>query len=360
MFTDMLADTAVTIPSAKLQDRLLVWYDRNRRVLPWRSAPGERADPYHVWLSEIMLQQTTVVAVAPYFRSFLVRWPTVTALAAAPLDDVLHAWAGLGYYARARNLHKCAQAIAEWRAGRFPEDEAGLRELPGIGEYTAAAITSIAFGKPAVVMDGNIERVMARMFAVEEPLPGAKPLLKEFAARLTPVHRPGDHAQALMDLGATICTPRNPACGICPWMEACAGRVRGIAASLPAKKPKAARPVRHGVAFWTLRKDGQVLLRRRPESGLLGGMIEIPSTEWRSDPWDEQESWKSAPVAANWRRLPGLVRHVFTHFQLDMVVLAGRAQGNPPGLWVPIDRVGDYALPSAMTKIVKHALAKGY
>jgi A/G-specific adenine glycosylase len=305
-----------------------------------------------------MLQQTTVAAVAPYFRAFLERWPTIIALAEAPLDDVLHAWAGLGYYARARNLHKCAQAVARWRDGIFPDTEADLRQLPGIGEYTAAAIAAIAFGRPAVVMDGNIERVMARMFAIDTPLPAAKPILKGFAARLTPTHRPGDHAQALMDLGATICTPRKPACGICPWMAACEGRARGIAEALPAKLPKAVRPVRHGVAFWTLRKDGQVLLRRRPESGLLGGMIEIPSTEWRGEAWDEQEAQAQAPVAGSWRRLPGLVRHVFTHFQLDMVVMAGRVQGSPPGLWAPVDRLGDYALPSVMAKIARHALAK--
>lgn len=348
--------------SSELPARLLAWYDRSRRTLPWRVAADVTPDPYHVWLSEVMLQQTTVAAVIPYFQAFLQRWPTVQALAAAPLDDVLHAWAGLGYYARARNLHKCAQTVTAWRGGRFPDDEEALRKLPGIGDYTAAAIVAIAFGKRAVVMDGNVERVVARLFDVRQPLPAVKPDLKRLAGSLTPEQRAGDYAQAMMDLGATVCTPRNPACGICPWMSACAARKAGSAELLPAKLEKAERPTRCGVAFWAVRKDGAVLLRRRPEVGLLGGMMEIPSTPWRSEPWSAADAAVEAPLAAEWRLLPGLVRHTFTHFHLELTVAAGRASAAAlaPGLWVPLDRLSEHALPTVMRKVVKHALAKAY
>ncbi|MGE5477243.1 MAG: A/G-specific adenine glycosylase [Bacteroidales bacterium] len=346
-----------------LSARLLGWYDRNARVLPWRARPGQYADPYHVWLSEVMLQQTTVQAVAPYFLRFLERWPNVEALAAAPVEDVMHAWAGLGYYARARNLHKCAQVVAAWRESRFPDDEEALRKLPGIGDYTAAAIAAIAFGRKATVMDGNVERVMARLFAVTEPLPGVKPTLKQLAATLTPEVRPGDYAQAVMDLGATICTPRNPACGLCPWRDDCDGRRLGLEAGLPAKVEKAAKPTRCGLAFWTVRKDGAVLLRRRPPTGLLGGMMEVPSTPWREgDAWELDAARAEAPLAAEWRLLPGVVRHTFTHFHLEMRLAAGRTGPNPlaRGIWCPLDQLGDQALPTVMRKLVRHALAKAY
>lgn len=353
-----------TMPSpTSLPLRLLDWYDRNARLLPWRARPGEMADPYRVWLSEVMLQQTTVQAVAPYFLRFLERWPSVHALAQAPVEDVMHAWAGLGYYARARNLHKCAQVVSEWREGHFPDDEDALRKLPGIGDYTAAAIAAIAFGRRAVVMDGNVERVMARLFAVREPLPAAKPTLKEHAASLTPDTRPGDYAQAVMDLGATICTPRNPACGLCPWMDACEGRKLGIEESLPAKVEKAEKPTRHGLAFWTVRKDGAVLLRRRPPSGLLGGMMEVPSTPWREGgAWELEPARAEAPLNAEWRLLPGLVRHTFTHFHLEMRLATARTGSNPlaRGIWCPLDQLGDQALPTIMRKLVRHALAKAY
>ncbi|MBY0431726.1 MAG: A/G-specific adenine glycosylase [Rhodospirillales bacterium] len=345
-----------------LAARLLVWYDHNRRVLPWRALPGVTPNPYHVWLSEVMLQQTTVQAVIPYFRAFLERWPSVADLAAAPLDDVLHAWAGLGYYARARNLHKCAQALAARCEGRFPDREEALLKLPGIGDYTAAAIAAIAFEQPAVVMDGNVERVMARLFAETEPLPAVKPQLKRRAALLTPRERPGDYAQGVMDLGATICTPRNPACGLCPWMAACQGRILGIAETLPAKVEKAERPTRRGIAFWTMRKDGSVLLRRRPETGLLGGMMEVPSTPWRPEIWIVADAIEEAPVKAEWRPLPGLVTHTFTHFHLELQVVAGKV-GNQVlarGLWCPLDTLGDHALPTVMRKVIRHALAKAY
>ncbi len=345
-----------------LAQRLLAWYDRNARSLPWRSPPGRRADPYHVWLSEVMLQQTTVVAVAPYFRAFVERWPTVKDLAAAPLDDILVAWAGLGYYARARNLHKCAQVIAEWRGGVFPDEEAALRQLPGIGDYTAAAIAAIAFEKPAVVMDGNIERVIARLFAVTDPLPGVKPRLKSLASSLTPLRRPGDYAQAAMDLGATVCTPRQPACVLCPWRPDCAASRLGIAETLPAKLPKAVKPTRRGIAFWAVRKDGAVLLRRRPDSGLLGGMMEIPSTAWREQSWEIGEAAAEAPFAAEWRVLPGLVLHSFTHFNLQLTVAAGHSKAPElaRGLWCALDGLDGQALPTVMRKVVRHALAKAY
>jgi A/G-specific adenine glycosylase len=263
---------------------ILDWYDRMARSMPWRvpphlSAQGHRPDPYHVWLSEVMLQQTTVAAVGGYFRAFVTRWPAVIDLAAAEDADVMAAWAGLGYYARARNLLKCARAVAQEHSGRFPDTEAGLRTLPGIGPYTAAAIAAIAFDRPATVLDGNVERVMARLNAIEQPLPDAKETLRAQAARLTPEHRPGDYAQAVMDLGATICTPRRPACGLCPWSGPCAGRRRGIAAELPRKRPKPEKPTRLGIAYLALRPDGAVLLERRPPRGLLGGMLGLPGTD---------------------------------------------------------------------------------
>lgn len=340
---------------------LLNWYDRHARQLPWRMPPaqsrrGRRPDPYRVWLSEIMLQQTTVVTVGPYFRAFLDRWPAVGDLAAAELDEVLHAWAGLGYYARARNLHKCARAVAAEHGGAFPDTEAELRELPGIGPYTAAAIAAIAFDRPAAVVDGNVERVMARLFAVEESLPGAKAQLRALAEGLTPPARPGDYAQAAMDLGATVCTPRAPKCLMCPWQPDCRAQARGIAESLPRRVPKAERPLRQGLAFWTVRSDGAVLLRRRPERGLLGGMMEVPSSDWGArQPADRTE----APVTAEWRELPGQVNHGFTHFRLELTVLAAQVRKNAKadGVWVMPDALGDHALPTLTQKVVRHAFA---
>ena len=341
--------------------RLLDWYDRHRRVLPWRSPPGGRADPYRVWLSEIMLQQTTVATVGPYFQAFLDRWPTVRDLAAAELDEVLRAWAGLGYYARARNLHRCARVVASEHGGRFPEDEEALRQLPGVGAYTAAAVAAIAFDRPATAMDGNVERVMARIFAVSEPLPGAKPRLKALASTLVPQERPGDYTQALFDLGATVCTPRRPKCLLCPWSPDCTANAAGIQEALPAKAEKAEKPVRRGVAFWTLNPRGEVLLRRRPEEGLLGGMMEVPSSAWEPGPalaLNRALGW--APVAAEWRALPGLVRHTFTHFHLELQLVrgvAGAGWERADGVWVPLDRLSDHALPTVMVKVLRHALA---
>jgi A/G-specific adenine glycosylase len=339
---------------------LLLWYDRNRRHLPWRTAPGQTADPYHVWLSEIMLQQTTVVTVGPYFKRFLARWPSIADLAAAPLDEVLIEWAGLGYYARARNLHKCAVTITEQYGGCLPDSEPALLALPGIGVYTAAAIAAIAFDHPATPVDGNFERVMARLHAVEQPMPTAKSRLRDLAAALTPAHRPGDYAQAVMDLGATVCTPRNPKCMICPWSAACAARIAGIAEDLPRKSPKKRKPTRYGTAFWCLNSEGDVLLRRRPPSGLLGGMMEIPSTVWVEDPQKEGAATSQAPATADWRPLPGLVRHTFTHFHLELRVMATRvetASDMENARWHPISGLGRAGLPSVMIKIARHALS---
>jgi A/G-specific adenine glycosylase len=336
---------------------LLAWYDRHRRRLPWRAEPGEIPDPYRVWLSEIMLQQTTVPAVAPYFLRFIERWPTVFDLAAAPLEEVLTEWAGLGYYARARNLHACARAVVEEHGGRFPDSAEALARLPGIGPYTAGAIAAIAFNRRAAAVDGNAERVLARLFEIRAPLPQSKAELRRRAEELVPDARPGDFAQALMDLGATVCTPASPRCMVCPWQEACCARAAGDPESLPVKAARGVKPVRRGVAFWAMREDGAVLLRRRPERGLLGGMAEVPSTEWRSAAWTPEEALSSAPFAADWRALPGGVVHVFTHFRLELSVLAARApDGAQPaqGYWCPVERLGEEPLPSLMRKVVEH------
>ncbi len=333
---------------------LLAWYDASARDLPWRVGPaarraGVRPDPYRVWLSEIMLQQTTVAAVAPYFAKFLARWPDVRALAAAEDDAVMAAWAGLGYYARARNLLKCARTVAA--QGAFPETEDALRELPGVGPYTAAAIAAIAFDRPATVMDGNVERVMARLHAVETPLPQAKPILRAHAAALTPARRPGDYAQAVMDLGATICTPRSPACGRCPWSATCRARAEGRAADLPLRSPKAAKPVRRGVVFFAMRPDGAVLLERRAPGGLLGGMMGLPGGDWAEDAPNP-----APPLAADWEDAGAEVRHTFTHFHLRLRVLAARV-ADAPGLFRPREEVEGDLLPTVMKKAARIGFA---
>jgi A/G-specific adenine glycosylase len=341
---------------------LLVWYDRHRRVLPWRARPGVRPDPYAVWLSEIMLQQTTVKTVGPYYARFLVSWPTVMSLAKSPLDDVLRAWAGLGYYARARNLHACAVAVVERHAGIFPQDMEALRALPGIGDYTAAAIGAIAFDLPAVPVDGNVERVVTRLFAVDEALPAAKPEIKRLAASLMPPARTGDFAQALMDLGATICTPKKPACALCPFDDACVARARGTQETYPRKTPKREGRLRRGAAFVVLREDGHVLLRQRPEKGLLGAMTEVPGSDWSHD-FDLTTALDAAPKLrsrAPWRKLAGEVTHVFTHFPLALTVFLAhvpRKAAAPKGArWVRVADLAGEALPNVMRKVLAHAL----
>jgi A/G-specific adenine glycosylase len=338
---------------------LLAWFAENRRDLPWRARPGAAADPYRVWLSEIMLQQTTVAAVEPYFRRFLVRWPTVHDLAQAAQDEVLHAWQGLGYYARARNLHRCAQVVSREMGGRFPDEEGALRALPGIGPYTAAAIAAIAFDRKSVAVDGNVERVMARLYGVATALPEAKPELRRLAAALAPDRDAGDYTQAVMELGQTVCTPRAPDCPRCPWRASCTAHAAGNAADLPRRSAKPDRPVRRGVAFWAVRADGAVLLRRRPENGLLGGMMEIPSTEWRDGAWTGRAARAAAPIRADWRKVPGVVAHGFTHFRLELAVMCARvADGaGADGVWCPPARFDEHALPTLMKKVVRHALA---
>ncbi|MGR3616921.1 MAG: A/G-specific adenine glycosylase [Paracoccaceae bacterium] len=298
---------------------LLRWYDHNARAMPWRVSPADRKagivpDPYRIWLSEVMLQQTTVAAVRDYFERFTRRWPTIADLAGADDKDVMGEWAGLGYYARARNLLKCARVVTAEHGGQFPDTFDQLLKLPGIGPYTAAAIASIAFDRPETVLDGNVERVMARLYEIHDPLPGSKPILKDKAAALTPNKRPGDYAQAVMDLGATICTPKSPACGICPWRAPCAARVAGTAADLPRKTPKKPKPTRHGTIYIAQAKDGAFLLERRPDKGLLGGMLGWPGTEWNDTPAE------NPPFQAEWQSLASEVRHTLTHFHLILRV----------------------------------------
>jgi A/G-specific adenine glycosylase len=302
-----------------------------------------------------MLQQTTVATVGPYFDRFVACWPDVSALAAASLDEVLQLWQGLGYYARARNLHACARVVVEQHRGRFPHDPAALRALPGIGPYSAAAIAAIAFDRRTAAIDGNVERVIARLYAVSEPFPAAKPRLRALAEALVPEERAGDFAQALMDLGATICTPRRPRCVLCPWRACCAAAAAGRADAIPARSDKPERPSRYGVAFWLTRGDGAVLLRRRPEKGLLGGMTEIPSTPWRSEPWTLDQAIEIAPAATDWAPLPGTIRHGFTHFRLELAIVAGNAEMD--GMWSQVDRLGEYALPTLMKKVARHAVS---
>ncbi|WP_338466515.1 A/G-specific adenine glycosylase [Novosphingobium sp. ZN18A2] len=332
---------------------LLAWYDANARALPWRKLPGEgRQEPYRVWLSEVMLQQTTVAAVGPYYAKFLDRWPSVTDLAAADDAEVMAAWAGLGYYARARNLLACARAVAA-SGGRFPESEADLKALPGLGDYTAAAVAAIAFDQPAAVVDANVERVVSRLFAIADPLPGARKAIRARAREITPESRPGDFAQAMMDLGATVCTVRAPRCLLCPLRAGCRAGKQGDAERYPVKAPKKAKPQRKGHAFW-IERDGAVWLVRRPGKGMLGGMRALPDDGWSA----RSDGSGKPPLAGDWHAA-GSVRHGFTHFDLDLAVLAVEGE-NPPvgeGEWWPVERLDDAGLPTLFAKAARRVLA---
>ncbi len=332
---------------------LLDWWDRERRDLPWRAAPGRRADPYAVWLSEIMLQQTTVATVKGYFARFLARWPTVETLAASPLEDVLAQWAGLGYYARARNLHACAIAVARDHGGRFPRRVAELRELPGVGAYTAAAIAAIAYDEPCIAVDGNVERVISRLYALREAGPALKQEVERRAALLLPSARAGDFAQAMMDLGATVCRPRSPDCSRCPWSPACEARRAGTPEDYPVKAAKTAKPHRRGAAFVLLKGD-EVLLLRRPNAGLLGAMTAFPTTPLVEDVALEAQL-AHAPLKARWRRLDGAVPHAFTHFSLELTVYVAKGGAGAKGLWAPTATLDEQGLPTVMRKVAVHA-----
>ena len=334
---------------------LLRWYVVDKRRLPWRAAEGERPDPYRVWLSEVMLQQTTVAAVKPYFERFTTRWPDVKALAAASESELMAAWAGLGYYARARNLHACAKQVAALPDAKFPDSEEGLRKLPGIGRYTAAAIAAIAFGKRAVAVDANVERVVSRLFAVRDELPGAREHIHDLAGSIVPDEGAGDFAQAMMDLGSAICTPRSPHCGRCPLASMCEARREGNPETYPRKAAKAARPRRGGIAYW-LEQDGHVLLVRRPGKGLLGGMLALPTGPWNDAPL----MGEGAPAAARWEEA-GAIDHVFTHFALNLRVLcaeaAGRGDGGDDRIWWPVEKLGEAGLPTVFARAAQRGLA---
>ncbi len=338
---------------------VLEWYDAHRRDLPWRAKAGRPSDPYRVWLSEIMLQQTTVATVGPYFALFMQKWPTVADLGRASLDDVLHAWQGLGYYARARNLHKCARIVTDEYAGCFPSNETGLRGLPGIGPYTAAAIAAIAFGQRTVPVDGNIERVVSRLFMIGESGSALKARVAEAAMPLVP-DRPGDFWQAVMDLGATVCRPKGPICEACPLATVCRAREKGNPEDFPRKKKKLAKPTRYGVAFLGVGAANKVILRRRPPSGLLGGMIEVPSTDWRAQPWQMEDAVLFAPAPSDWQRIDSAVRHTFTHFHLELSVAIGKiaAGSTIDGFWCLPDEMENQALPTVMKKIIRRMTSK--
>jgi A/G-specific adenine glycosylase len=359
----MKANLDSSVPAAapaEIAPRALAWWDRARRTLPWRAEAGESADPYRVWLSEILLQQTTVQAVIPYFERFTTLWPGVEDLAAAPLDEIMRAFAGLGYYSRARNLHACAREVAR-RGGAFPADEAALRALPGIGAYTAAAIAAIAFNEPASPVDGNIARIMTRLYAIDAPIAKAGRAIKAAAAALTPSDRPGDFAQALMDIGATICTPRNPDCSVCPLRFACAAARTGDPQAYPRKAARKERPLRRGAAFFAQSRDGSVLLRTRPPKGLLGATVELPGPPWAAD-FPRGESAEGAPFPARWRLTPGVVEQAFTHFLLELRVYVVRIQENPPApsgcFWVAKEELGRVAFSSVMRKARGRTMTK--
>jgi len=358
--------TRDTITASEAAALLLPWYDRHHRDLPWRVSPpmarqGIVADPYHVWLSEVMLQQTTVQAVRAYFDKFLRLWPTVEDLASAETEDVMKAWAGLGYYARARNLKKCAEAVSREHGGRFPDTEERLKALPGIGDYTAAAVAAIAFNRRSAVLDGNVERVISRLYAIEAPLPAAKPRMRQLTAELTPADRPGDFAQAMMDLGATICTPKRPACSLCPFRAKCLALQNADPETFPRKAAKKEKPLRLGAAFVAIDQAEAVYLRKRPEAGLLGGMTEVPGTDWTARR-DGATTLEAQPFAADWQSC-GAVSHVFTHFELRLSVYRANVIAALPGVdgwWEPIDSLKSQALPTVMKKAIALAIPHAF
>ncbi|MGI9508965.1 MAG: A/G-specific adenine glycosylase [Geminicoccaceae bacterium] len=338
-----------------LSASLLAWYDRHRRQLPWRAEAGMTVDPYRVLVSELMLQQTTVATVNGRFGPFLDRFPTLSALAEAEEADVLHAWQGLGYYRRARALHAAARSVMQDHDGRLPTTVDALLRLPGIGEYTAKAVAAIAFDVPVLPVDGNGVRVLARAFGIEAPMPHAAKRTRELAAAFEPCPRPADLAQAIMDLGATVCRPKQPGCERCPWHARCVGHQAGIAEALPKRAPKAKRPLRQGVAFLLTRSDGAILFRKRPSSGLLGGMHELPSSRWQSAPFDRETALEEAPSASAWRFHAEPVRHVFTHFTLDLDLAEASTDTPPEGLWQAPDALDELALPTLMKKLLRRA-----
>ncbi|ACP24352.1 putative A/G-specific adenine glycosylase [Sinorhizobium fredii NGR234] len=358
--------TLDTLKAADAAPLLLDWYDRHHRDLPWRVSPpmaarGAVADPYHVWLSEVMLQQTTVQAVKAYFDKFLRLWPRVEDLAAAETEEVMKAWAGLGYYARARNLKKCAEVVAREHGGRFPDREEGLKSLPGVGDYTAAAIAAIAFNRHSAVLDGNVERVISRLYAIETPLPAAKPEMRRLVSELTPLDRPGDFAQAMMDLGATICAPKRPACALCPFRGNCRALTVADPETFPRKAARKEKPLRLGAAFVAIDRSDAVYLRKRADSGLLGGMTEVPGTDWTARR-DGETSIEAGPFAAAWEAC-GTVTHVFTHFELRLSVYraeVGDMAACAEGWWEPIASLKAQALPTVMKKAITQAIPHAF
>ena len=344
-----------------LQENLLTWYDTHQRVLPWRAISGHNPNPYHVWLSEIMLQQTTVATVKDYFCRFVTRWPVMQDLANATLDEVFHNWQGLGYYSRARNLHNCARMLVRDFKGILPHDETVLLKLPGIGPYTAAAIAAIAYDQPVVPMDGNVVRVLSRFFALETPLPALKSEVQALVKKMVPSHRSGDFAQSLMDLGATVCRPRNPLCVSCPLQESCKGYRQGIAAQLPYPALKGIKPRRYGIVFWVENNEGDILLEKRPDKGLLAGLVGLPTTLWRDTPWLEPDLLKAETPASveAWEYLPEIVRHTFTHFHLELTIAKGRANARQNGFWSSLENLKSHALPTVMKKVIRAVMEKG-
>lgn len=355
-----------SIDPIRIRNSLLAWYDRHARKLPWRIGPadrarGQRPNPYHVWLSEVMLQQTQVATVTGYFTNFVRKWPDVRCLATAPVDDVMAAWAGLGYYSRARNLKKCAETIVGDHGGLFPQTAAELATLPGIGPYTAAAIAAIAFDKPVAAVDGNVERVVARIHAIGQPPNDAKKRIRDHAKALVGTHRPGDLAQAVMDLGATVCTPRKPACALCPIAKSCIAWLSGNPEGFPARGAKRHKPVRRGAAFVARRGDGAIFLRKRAEAGMLGGMSEVPTSGW-SVAKDGETGADAAPFAGNWRN-KGIVRHSFTHFDLELAIWfveTGEEGLASKGWWSAPTDLKHEALPTIMKKAIIAAVPTAF